>query len=331
MTTNTVQSIAAWLQLKPSAIHSELDLSDELRFSLSWQERFVRYWLTDTLNALPYSVYRPLVDILKHLRGKTAVRRQINFAAGDYMRELQQIAVDHQRPLPPVRVCLTHDLDTAECAAFWSEVIRIEAKYDVRSTFNVLTKGPYKLERSLLYELQSEGFEIGLHGDTHDMAIGFRNPKQIRERLQRALDAIGLPVIGYRAPALGVSEILLQVLAELGFRYDSSIKANVYYTGGVDVCVPYLYPGANIWQLPLTLQDDGLFRDQNLDEADALQVIKDIVQVLQPYGGLFVFNSHPIHLRQHVLFYERVLDWFAESGVKVVLARELVQQLDDSL
>jgi peptidoglycan/xylan/chitin deacetylase (PgdA/CDA1 family) len=181
-----------------------------------------------------------------------------------------------------------------------------------------------------LDDLEARGFEVGLHGDTHDMAIGFRDMRSVRDRLRRCLDALGHPVMGYRAPALAFSEPLLAVLDELGFRYDSSIKANVYYTGGIDLCIPYLYPGTKMWEFPLVLQDDGLFRDQALDEAEALQVVQDVVDALRPYGGLVVFNSHPIHLRPRLSFYRRLLVWFADARIEVVLARDLVKALDET-
>ncbi len=341
MSDQITNSIIAWSEIVWSGsnvgTHSQLsstelqDILASLRFSHSKKEQTLRRLFTDALNACPYPLYRLITDILKQLRGRSGVSYDIQFSPNDYTQLVTGLAKTSNQASPSVQVCLTHDIDTQECAAYWPEVIRIEEAYEVHSTSNVLTKGPYTLDQGWLDELETRGFEIGLHGDTHDMAIGFRNIQAVTDRIRRCLDSLGRPVIGYRAPALGISEPLLKVLPTLGFRYDSSIKTNVYYRGGLDVCIPYLYPETNLWELPLTIQDDGLFRDQMLSEDEALEVIKQTVDILKPYNGLMVFNSHPIHLKSKISFYKNLLAWLTEDAhIEVVLAKDLVNKLDNA-
>jgi polysaccharide deacetylase family protein (PEP-CTERM system associated) len=73
------------------------------------------------------------------------------------------------------------------------------------------------------------GHEIASHGYGH-IEIFRQTPTQFREDVHRAKsyleDLIGQPVVGYRAPDFSIiSETLwsLDILAELGFQYDSSI------------------------------------------------------------------------------------------------------------
>lgn len=77
--------------------------------------------------------------------------------------------------------------------------------------------------------IAKEGHEIATHGHGH-MQIFHQSPTEFREDVGRAKcyleDLTGQPVIGYRAPDFSITrETLwaLEILAELGFRYDSSI------------------------------------------------------------------------------------------------------------
>lgn len=332
-----IKSLAAWLDTEASILLKEIPhLSDDekqiletsLRFSHTKKERFARRLFTGLLNSLPSQLYRFHTNVLKRLRRDTRVNRRIHFTPCLYMELATTLAVRHKNKLSSATLCLTHDIDTQECASFWPRVVRIEEEFGVSSTYNVLTSGPYRLDLGWLDELETKGFEIGLHGDTHDMAIGFRDMQLVRDRLRRCQDVLKRPQIGFRAPAMAISEPLLKILKELGFRYDSSIKANVYYTGGVDVCIPYLYPSIGIWEFPLVLQDDGLFRDQTLNEKEALQIVQDVIDVLRPYNGLIVFNSHPSLLQSRTSFYRHLLNWLLEEDVNIVLAGDLVKRLD---
>ena len=333
-----ITSLAAWFGVDAdTARRAVLALGEEeqreldrsLRFSHSRKERLFRLLFTDVLNALPRWLYRRVTDTLKRLRGRSGATPNVDFTPGPLMALASRVA-EHVGPqLQAVTVVLTHDIDTRECAEFWPEVAKAEEEIGVRSTYNVLTQGPYQLDHGWLREIETRGFEIGLHGDTHDMAIGFRKTPEVRDRLRTCRDQLGQNVIGYRAPALAISEPLLAILDELGFRYDSSLKASCFYSGGVPVCLPYLYGALRLWELPLAVADDGLFRDISLSEGDALQVIRSVVGDFSRFSGLLVFNSHPGVLREHMRFYRNLLDYLtSDPSVTVVLARDLVSNLD---
>ena len=81
----------------------------------------------------------------------------------------------------------------------------------------------------LLAEIARRGHEIACHGYAH-ARVGELGPQRFRADLLRARkaieDATGAPVFGYRAPSYSIttrSLWALRILAEEGFRYDSSI------------------------------------------------------------------------------------------------------------
>lgn len=81
----------------------------------------------------------------------------------------------------------------------------------------------------LVRDISAAGHEVGVHGYTHRQFFKL-TPDQARQELGRAKkcveDLLGQPVLGHRAPAFSIrpdTGWALEVLAELGFEYDSSV------------------------------------------------------------------------------------------------------------
>jgi polysaccharide deacetylase family protein (PEP-CTERM system associated) len=81
----------------------------------------------------------------------------------------------------------------------------------------------------MVRKIRREGHEIGSHGYDHDLAYDLGR-ESFREDVHRSKslleDIIGEAVVGYRAPNFSITEQSLwvpDVLAELGFVYDSSV------------------------------------------------------------------------------------------------------------
>jgi polysaccharide deacetylase family protein (PEP-CTERM system associated) len=112
------------------------------------------------------------------------------------------------------------------------------AEAGVRATFFVLG---YVAERhpELVRAIAADGHEIATHGYSHTL-IYRQTPHLFREELRRSLrvleDLAGQPVLGHRAPFFSITrESLwaLEILAELGVRYDSSIFPVRNYRYGI--------------------------------------------------------------------------------------------------
>jgi polysaccharide deacetylase family protein (PEP-CTERM system associated) len=81
----------------------------------------------------------------------------------------------------------------------------------------------------LIKEIQDQGHEIACHGYAHQL-IYRQSKKEFKEDIHKAKsileDITGHGVIGYRAPSYSItqeSKWVFEVLAEEGFKYDSSI------------------------------------------------------------------------------------------------------------
>ena len=216
-------------------------------------------------------------------------------------------------------VVLTHDLDTPECVTGLNAILSAEAERGLRSVVHVLTGGKYPIKSGWLQELVQRGVEIGLHGLTHDYAIGGRRPEVIRSHLLRAIDALE-PIRPhfYRAPAFAVSSRLASEVASLGFRCDSS--RTVYHPSyrSSRVLLPFrpLAPGSNLCELPVAIEDSWLFRDWQLDERAAASYCDKVLERALQSGGVVVVDTHPSILAKFPTFYPALLDrWLAQSDV----------------
>jgi polysaccharide deacetylase family protein (PEP-CTERM system associated) len=98
------------------------------------------------------------------------------------------------------------------------------AEHDVHGTWFVLGWVAERLP-GLVKRIAAAGHEIASHGFGHEL-VGTQTPDQFREDVDRSKklleDIAGAEVIGYRAPSFSITDWSIDVLREVGFRYDSS-------------------------------------------------------------------------------------------------------------
>ncbi len=116
----------------------------------------------------------------------------------------------------------------------------------------------------LVKKIGAEGHEIALHGQHHkNMRTLTREQvyKDLNDSKKLVTDIIGGPVLGYRAPYFSVDEsnlYVLEILAELGLLYDSSIFPIKLKRYGIanfnkEDALYRLPNGKEIVELPLTV------------------------------------------------------------------------------
>jgi polysaccharide deacetylase family protein (PEP-CTERM system associated) len=129
-------------------------------------------------------------------------------------------------------------------------------KHGVRCTFFFLG---WVAERQphLVRQVCAAGHEVATHGYGHKL-IWEQTQDEFREDVARSLrvleDAVGERILGYRAPSFSVTPRTawaLDVLRELGLRYDSSIFPIHHDLGGVPDAPrhPYLVRD-DLWEIP---------------------------------------------------------------------------------
>ena len=113
--------------------------------------------------------------------------------------------------------------------------VALLARRGVRATWFVVGRdAEHAPNARVLRELAAAGHELGNHSYSHPYELARLAPEAVDAELadcDRLLRAIaGVPVRGFRAPGYDVSPAMLDTLARLGYRYDSSIfPAPGYY------------------------------------------------------------------------------------------------------
>lgn len=141
-------------------------------------------------------------------------------------------------------------------------ILEVLADTGTRATFFVLGWVAAR-HPGLVRSIAAAGHEVACHGYGHQMITRLSRAQFVTdlERAKATLeDAAGVSVIGYRAPTFSVvRETLwsLEVLAEAGFRYDSSIFPIVHDRYGIPDAprFPHRRPagdGVSIAEFPLS-------------------------------------------------------------------------------
>ena len=123
---------------------------------------------------------------------------------------------------------------------------------------------------SVIRAVSAAGHEIACLGYGHEL-VGAQTPQRFREDIRRAKDILedvtGHPVVGYRAPSLSITAHTpwaLQIVAEEGFLYDSSVLPIRHDLAGIPGASPWIQwlalEGIRLWEIPPSTINLGGFR-----------------------------------------------------------------------
>jgi predicted glycosyltransferase/peptidoglycan/xylan/chitin deacetylase (PgdA/CDA1 family) len=193
---------------------------------------------------------------------------------------------------------LTHDVDTAIGRDRCRDLKRLEEDRDFRSSFNFVP-ADYAVPPDLRAELAAAGFEIGIHGLTHDARL-FMEKKRFDEsapKINAFLRDWG--VVGFNAPCM-VSN--LEWIAKLEIEYDNSTFDTDPFepkSEGVATIFPFVFQrgseGHSYVELPYTLpQDHALFI---ILREKTINIWKKKLAWIAEKGGMALLNTHPDYMR----------------------------------
>lgn len=186
----------------------------------------------------------------------TSVSRLLRFYAGCALRAAQRSEAEFLWFWPEsfrAAVVLTHDVESDEGVRLALDLAELEEQHGFRSSFNF---GAWyrELDPGVLRELSSRGFEIGMHGLTHDRQL-FSSRETFEARLQPLAElAERLGAVGFRSPA---THRVVEWLGELPIEYDCTIPNSDPYEpqpGGCCSVWPFFL--GDVVELPWTLPQD---------------------------------------------------------------------------
>ncbi|MBI2321827.1 MAG: hypothetical protein HYU88_06985 [Chloroflexi bacterium] len=260
--------------------------------------RLARRLLGPVLLRLPARARLVATGLLKRLRSPS--RRLAYVAPADFAGDRLVAALAGRYPLRlwglGRRFCLalTHDVDTRIGYDFVPTLVDELRARGLRSSFYLLTHGDYRVEPALVRALVGDGFEVALHGATHDVGIGYRSRAAIRDWEAYLTGAADAP------DADDVRQNLRALRQSLARLYP-----------GVGYSFPYRLPGLPLVEVPVWFQDAFLFRDAGLDLDDALSWCQATVGQLRERSAAVVFVMHPDNMVGRRDFMRRFLDLVA--------------------
>ncbi|MBX3441628.1 MAG: DUF3473 domain-containing protein [Planctomyces sp.] len=154
---------------------------------------------------------------------------------------------------------LDHDLPITERSVVNTRrLLELFAEHQVRGTFFILGRLAERFPE-VVREIAGAGHEIGSHGQSHK-AVFHIGPDAFRDELDRSVglleDIAGQAVRGYRAPDFSITEEslwALDILAERGLRYDSSIMPVKMRRYGIDDAPRAIHQLPNgLWEVPMS-------------------------------------------------------------------------------
>lgn len=188
---------------------------------------------------------------------------------------------------------LTHDVETEAGVANIAAIAAIERRLGFRSSWNFVPER-YALDHAIIPDLQRQGFEIGVHGLTHDGRL-FESQRTFRHRAER-INNYGRRwgSDGFRSPACHRNYDWMKGGA-LQFSYDSSFPDTDPYQpmpGGCCSVFPW-FLGKQV-ELPITLPQDHVVFDVLGDSSAKLW--REKTDYIESVGGMALLIVHPDYM-----------------------------------
>jgi predicted glycosyltransferase len=227
----------------------------------------------------------------------------------------------------PWAAVLTHDVETAAGLANRHRVAGMERARGLRSSFNLVPLD-YATPGSTVQQLRDDGFEVGVHGYTHDGLL-FSSWQIFVQRLV-TINEFGrqLRASGFRSPATYRNQHWFHMLR---FEYESSLADTAPFEpqpGGCASLFPFEVDDSLI-ELPVTLaQDHTVF---GLLGETTVQTWLTKLRQIKKSNGMACVLTHPdpaagyVGMPENEKHYAELLDTIIAWGAWVPLPRELAK------
>ncbi len=187
-----------------------------------------------------------------------------------------------------------------------NDYIDLLDKYGIKGTFFTVCSSLEYVKEYLTRAVKS-GHEIALHGLTHEIPALTDREKLKTELVEgKAMleNELGTEVVGYRAPCFAVNDEVLDVLKELGFKYDSSsLDISIsYYRGaatfdGYDAVCDGILKKDGFYEIP-PCKTKTIFGQMSVSGGAYLRLaiypfIKHYIEKYLKKSAYYVFYCHP--------------------------------------
>lgn len=227
------------------------------------------------------------------------------------------------------------------------EIIAIERKHEVRSTFffipykdrpghfkesipaksNRAIKYDLRDYKELLIELETNGWEVGVHGiDAH---ISLQNAREELEMVKSLLPF--KTKFGMRMHWLFQSDILWKNLSEAGYYYDATFGRNDLV--GFPEGQYNLFKKNGIWVIPLNIQDGTLlgYKENYRTQVDPWAQVDEILREANDNHAVVTIlwhnNAFGVY-HYHDSLYEKIIQKAISDGARICRCIDICEEMD---
>jgi len=207
-------------------------------------------------------------------------------------------------------VLMTHDVEHEEGRAFCRELMDMDERHGIRSSFQVVPEERYVVSDAFLESIRARGFELNVHDWNHDGHL-FHSRELFQERVKHINEyAAKWRTEGFRSGGMYRNA---EWKAAFQFNYDMSVPSAAHLEpqmGGCCTVMPYFLGG--LVELPLTTtQDYSLF---HILDQYSIDLWKEQLDYIGASNGLATFIVHPDYvIESRARFvYENLLQYLSE-------------------
>lgn len=218
----------------------------------------------------------------------------------------------------------------------FERIMSLEEKLGVRSTFLFMDEtasgfgpqywGRYRFSspsvQSIIKELDSGGWEIGLHGSLYSY-----NHLELLQREKNDLEQIiSKPIVSTRQHYLNFEKgITFAIQEQIGLKVDSTIGySHKPYDGNLGV-FPYTPEERNITELPITIMDTI-----GIEQADVRSQCEKNIRSIAKQGGLITLDWHqcicnPNLFPERFSFYQDIISFALRNKAWIAPMRDIAR------
>jgi len=210
---------------------------------------------------------------------------------------------------------------------YWQfdEIVKIENKYNVKSTFFFLNEsikinplsianwklsvGRYNIKSPKIVQivqwLDKNGWEIGVHGSYNS----YKDEELLLEEKKTLEDIVGHEIFGVRQHYLKLNDQTWHIQQKCGFKYDSSFGHTDSIGFRDNKIAPFRPYQDNFTVFPLVIMDSCFIDTENRWER-----LKELLYIAQENNALLVINWHqrvfnvkefPAYMENYIIIIEK--------------------------
>lgn len=207
-------------------------------------------------------------------------------------------------------VLMTHDVEHEEGRAYCGDLMDLDSRYGIRSSFQVVPEERYDVSDAFLESIRARGFELNVHDLNHDGHL-FQSHELFVQRATKINDyAKKWGAEGFRSGGMYRNA---EWTDAFHFSYDMSFPSAAHLEpqrGGCCTVMPFFM--GNLVEIPLTTsQDYSLF---HILGQHSIELWKDEMKWIDESNGLASFIVHPDYVidRRSRSVYEELLQYLSE-------------------